>query len=132
VGFWEYLQELFGQRLGAKAVSVAPNLAEAPVQFGDRVRILADSSTEARGLVGKVGTVYGQTTPSSTHPNVIGTLFKDYAVSVFLDDLDEQCWFAEQLLELVDHGAGATVRLDGVNKEWVKRPNGSWDERPIR
>jgi hypothetical protein len=123
------MQNLLGRKTGAKEVSVVPNLAEASIQFGDRVRILADASTEARSLAGKLGTVYGQTTPSSTHPDVIGTPLKAYAVSVFIDDVQEQFWFAEQLLEFVDHGAGSVVKLDGVDKEWVRNADGSWDER---
>jgi hypothetical protein len=130
LGVWEYIQNLLGRKTGAQKVSLAPNLAEASIQFGDRVRILPDASTEARGLVGKVGTVYGQTTPSAIHPDVIGTPLKDYAVSVFIEDVQDQFWFAEQLLEFVDHGAGSLARLDGVDKEWVRNTDGSWDERP--
>jgi hypothetical protein len=130
LGVWEYIQNLLGRKTGARKVSLAPNLAEALIQFGDRVRILPDASTEARGLAGKVGTVYGQTTPSATNPDVIGAPLKDYAVSVFIEDVQEQFWFAEQLLEVLDHGAGCVARLDGVDKEWVRNTEGSWDERP--
>jgi hypothetical protein len=132
MGFWEYLQSILSRKVGAKKAVLSPNLAESPVQFGDRVRILSDASTNERGLVGKIGTVYGQTAPSVTNPEIIGTPTKDYAVNVFIDDLQEQLWFAEHLLEFIDHGAGATIRFDGVDKEWTRNPDGSWDERPLR
>ncbi len=118
-----------GSGHGIRDIQYAPNFAESPIQFGDRVRILPDESTEARGLVGKTGTVYGQTTPSVTKPTIVGTPQKDYAVSVFIDDINEQLWLPEHLLEFIDHGTGTTMTLDGVDKTWTRKADGSWDER---
>jgi hypothetical protein len=126
---WQYLQNALGRRTGVKKFRLAPNLAESTVQFGDRVRIRSDAATEKRGLAGKVGTVYGQTTPSQTDVEVIGTLEKDHAVNVFVDDVREEFWFAQHLVEFLDHGAGGTVRLEGVDTEWVRNADGGWDER---
>lgn len=113
-----------------KEIQYAPSLAESSVQFGDRVRILSDPATEERGFAGKIGEVYGQTTPSSTNPEIIGTPLKDYAVSVFFEDTDEQHWFPEHLVELVDHNPGATFSLNASDKEYVRNADGSWTERP--
>jgi ribosomal protein L21E len=124
----EPLRRLLRLRPKVKEIRLAPNLAQSSAQFGDRVRVLPDPSTEAKGFVGKVGTVYGQTTVSITNPTVIGTPTKDYAVNVFLDDLNEQFWFAEHLLELVDHGAGAAIILKGVDRKWTRNAEGRWDE----
>jgi hypothetical protein len=117
-----------GRKLPIKDVKLSANLAASAIQFGDTVRVKSSPITEDRGFAGKVGTVWGQTTPSQTKPEVIGTPEKDYAVNVYFDDFEEQHWFAEELLELVDHGAGATVQLKGVPTTWVRKPDGSWAE----
>lgn len=125
---WQWVRRLLKLRLDLRDIRYAPNLAESSIQFGDRVRILADAATEERGFVGKVGEVYGQTTPSSTNTAIIGTPLKDYAVSVFFEDTGEQHWFPEHLVELIDHNPGATLRLR--NKEYIRAADGSWVERP--
>lgn len=135
MGFWERLHRALGRDSGVgdriKEVKLSPRLAESRIQFGDRVRILPSAETGQRGFAGKIGEVYGQTTPSVTNPAVIGPLINDYAVNVFFEDLGEQHWFAEQLLELIDHNPGSMVRLDGVNKEWVREADGSWTEKQL-
>lgn len=98
------------------------------VSFGDTVRIVSSPETEERGLAGRIGTVFGETTPSSSRVAVVGVLSSDYAANVFFDDLDEGFWFEEGLIEFVDHGAGTEVRLDGVDKRWVRDANGNWVE----
>ncbi len=131
MNFWEYLYKALGRRAVIKEVVLASNLADSSVQFGDRVRIRVDAATEEHGLAGKVGTVYGQTTPSKSGVKTVGRPLEDYAVNVFVDDLEEQFWLAGHLVEFVDHGAGETVRLAGVDKEWVRNADGGWDERPL-
>ena len=130
MNIWQRIHQFLG-RPKIKSIQYSPNLVESSVQFGARVRILSDPVTDERGFAGKVGEVYGQTTPSVTNPVVIGTPLKDYAVSVFFEDSQEQHWFPEHLVELLDHNPGATIRLDGVDKEWVRNAHGGWDERPI-
>jgi hypothetical protein len=98
--------------------------------FADRVRIKSSEATERLGLAGLEGIVYGWTTPSSTGVAVIGDRGEDHAVNVHFEERDEGFWFAEDLVELVDHGAGTVVTLDGVDKEWVRLPDGEWQERP--
>lgn len=97
--------------------------------FADRVRIKSTEETERLGLAGRVGQVLGFTTPSSTGVALIGSKSKDYAINVHFGDLDEGFWFADELVELVDHSPGTTISLDGQNKEWVRLPNGEWEER---
>jgi hypothetical protein len=98
--------------------------------FGDRIRIQRTAETEKLGLAGREGQIFGWTTPSVTGVSVIGTTTDDYAVNVHFDELNESFWFSDDLIEHVDHAAGTTTSLDGVDKEWVRLPNGDWVERP--
>jgi len=41
------------------------------ISFGDRVRVRATPATEAAGLLGLVGDVYGETTPSVTGVQIV-------------------------------------------------------------
>ena len=97
--------------------------------FADRVRIKATEETERLGVAGLEGIVFGWTTPSVTGVDVIGDRGEDLAVNVHFEARNEGFWFAEHLVETLDHGAGTVVTLDGVDKEWVRRPDGSWEER---
>ena len=99
-------------------------------EFADRVRIKASDETGRLGLAGLEGVVYGWTTPSVTGVEIVGDRGDDYAVNVHFEERGEDFWFAEELIELIDHGAGTVVTLDGVDKEWVRLPNGEWQERP--
>ncbi len=98
------------------------------VGFGDNVRVLATADTGPLGVADLVGSVYGHTTPSVTGVNVVGAVTDDYAINVHFDELDANFWFAPELLEFVDHGAGTEISLDGVPKKWTRNADGSWDE----
>jgi len=98
--------------------------------FGDRVRIRSTGDTEPLGLGGREGTVFGWTTPSVTGVEVIAASSEDYAINVHFDELNEGFWFADDLVEFIDHGPGQVVSLDGIDGEWVRLPNGDWEERP--
>ena len=98
--------------------------------FADRVRIRASEETERLGLAGREGQVYGWTTPSVTGVSVIGSAADDYAVNVQLDELDEVLWFSDDLVEMLDHGAGTAMTIDGQDIEWVRLPSGEWEGRP--
>jgi hypothetical protein len=98
------------------------------ISFGDTVRIKATPETEAAGLAGLTGEVYGQSVPSISGASpIIGTLTEDYAVNVHFDDRNEAHWFAEQLLEFVHHTPGAAVSFDGVAGQWVRDADGKWE-----
>lgn len=96
--------------------------------FGNKVKIKDSPETLEKGLAGKIGDVYGQTTPSMMDFEIIGTPKDDFAVNVYFDDLNTSYWFDADLLETVDDGQGAVITLDGVNKKWTKGQNGEWIE----
>lgn len=98
------------------------------ISFGDNVRVNSAPDTIARGLAGEVGTIYGETTPSVTGVEVIGTLVTDYAINVHFEHRNESFWFAPELVDLVDHSPGTEIRLDGVSKKWTRAADGSWIE----
>ena len=107
---------------------------QGPIGFGDSVRVLAAPVTEAAGLAGLQGQVLGETTPSVTGVDVVGSAVSDYAINVHFEELDRSIWFAPDLLELVDHAPGTTITLDGldgVDKRWTRAADGEWIEEPI-
>jgi len=96
--------------------------------FGNKVKIKTSPETEKKGLAGKVGEIFGQTTPSMMDFEIIGILKEDVAINVHLEELDESFWFAKDLLEHVDNGQGAEITLEGIDKKWIKGANGEWIE----
>jgi hypothetical protein len=100
--------------------------------FGNKVRIKRTSETEEKGLADREGEVYGQTTPSMMDFEIIGTLKEDFAINVHFDDLNESFWFAEDLIEQIDNGAGAEITLDGIDKKWTKGADGEWIEESTK
>jgi hypothetical protein len=98
--------------------------------FADRVRIRASEETERLGLAGREGQVFGWTTPSVTGVSVIGSTMEDYAVNVHFDDLDEGFWFSDDLIEMINHGEGTVISLEGQETECVRLEDGEWQERP--
>ncbi|MFQ3593596.1 MAG: hypothetical protein SNJ82_10500 [Gemmataceae bacterium] len=98
------------------------------ITFGDNVRLRSTPETEALGVAGQVGQVYGETTPSITGVTVIGQPTKDEALNVHVEGWTDTLWFAPELLEFVDHAAGAEIRLDGVPKKWTRNASGEWVE----
>jgi hypothetical protein len=104
----------------------------APISFGDNVRVRPSRETEARGVAGLRGQVYGATTPSVTGVSVIGPVTRDLAVNVHFEGRGETLWFAPELLEFIDHAPGTEVRLDGVAKKYVRSASGEWVETKER
>ena len=99
------------------------------ISFGDNVRVRSTPVTEERGLAGLSGQVYGETTPSVTSVEVIGQPKTDYAINVFFESQKKSYWFASDLLEFVDHDAGAEITLKGVPKKWTRSESGEWIEQ---
>jgi hypothetical protein len=87
-----------------------------PVTFQDKVRVIVTPETEARGVAGLVGVVYGETTPSVTSVEVIGELASDYAVNVVFDGNSETFWFVPELLEFADESG--LVAAPTKMKKW--------------
>ncbi len=96
---------------------------KAPI-FGDTVCICRTPLTESLRLAGRRGVVYGETTPSVTGVDVIGGAERDYAIAVNFDGKSESIWFAPDLVEFVDHGAGQEMRVG--SRQFVRDANGEW------
>ena len=96
------------------------------ISFGDNVRVLTTPLTSDLGIAGMVGQVFGQTVPSSSGVEVVGTLTSDYAINVYFEAKGEGVWLPEELLEFVDHAPGATFGLAG--QEWVRAADGTLKE----
>lgn len=99
--------------------------------FGDTVRIVESPETIAKGIAGRVGTVFGFTTPSVTGVDVIGSAADDFALNVDIEGFDDEIWINPDLVEFIDHGAGQTITLEGVNKKWVRSESGEWVEHDL-
>ncbi len=101
------------------------------ISFGDNVRIRATKETEVAGVAGLEGQVYGETTPSVTGVQVIGSPSNDYAINVHFEERDEAFWFAPELVEFLDHAPGTEIRLEGVEKRWTRSEDGGWQEESL-
>ncbi len=73
-----------------------------------------------------MGIINGRTTPSVTNVDVVGKATKDLAIAVTLVAQTKQLWFAEEVLEFVDHGAGTIVEAQG--RKLIRDEHGSWRE----
>ena len=101
-----------------------------PAGFGDRVRIRHAAETESTDFTERRGVVHGVTTVSVTGVSVVGTPTNDTALNVYFEELNDDAWFAPELVELIDHGPGTTLTLDGVPKKWTRDASGEWIEAP--
>ena len=99
------------------------------ISFGDNVRIISSQETDALGLSGKKGQVYGETTPSVTGVAVIGKTEEDFALNVSFEEIDQEFWFAHHLLEFIDHGEGTEIVIG--NHRAVRQADGSWEESVV-
>ena len=99
--------------------------------FGNKVKIKNTPETEMIGLAGKIGEIYGHTTPTVTGVEVIGQTDKDFALNVYFEDKKEAFWFDENLIEELDKGEGSEFTLDGINKKWRKDSTGNWIEEDL-
>ena len=96
------------------------------ISFGDKVRIRSATATDAVGAVGRTGVVYVFTTPSVTGVEDIGDTPDDHAVAVTIEWRAESLWFAEALLELVDHQRGTTIEIAG--RRLIRDERGEWHD----
>ena len=65
-----------------------------------------------------------------TGVSVIGMLNEDYAIYVHFDDLEQDFWISNDLVEVIDHSSGTVVSVDGQETEWVRLADGEWQEHP--
>ena len=96
------------------------------ITFGDKVRIRSTEETRNLRIAGLHGMVQGRTTPSVTGVGVIGQSARDLAICVLLDGKATQLWFAQELLEFVDHAPGTTVEIAG--RKLIRDEHGEWRE----
>ena len=108
---------------------------DAPLRFGDIVRIKQTPDTLQAEIAGLEGTVYGFTTPSATGVTTVGSLAEDFALSVHIDSLGQAFWLDPSSIELVERPetmefsvAGKTIRVtqrDGEYEEEIL-PSRPW------
>lgn len=96
--------------------------------FGDNVRVATTPQTVSLGIAGRMGQIYGFTTPSITDVEVIGSSGEDSAFNVQLEGDSRTLWLAPALLEFVDHAPGTEITVG--NKRLVRSANGDWIEQP--
>jgi len=98
----------------------------AAISFGDNVRVKTCELTEKLGVSGKIGCVYGMTTPSVTEIEAIGNVTENLALNVHFEDINKQIWFAPGLLEFVDHAPGTEIKIGRLTA--TRNADGSWNE----
>jgi hypothetical protein len=98
------------------------------ISFGDNVRIRPSAATDAAGITGLSGCIYGETVPSASGVTALGPLADDYAINVFVEDLKQDFWLDPSLVEFIDHGAGAEITVEGSPVKLVRQSDGSWAE----
>ncbi len=99
------------------------------IDFGDNVRVLVTDVTQRAGIAGKIGQVYGITIPSTSGAQVLGELSADYAINVYFEDLETDFWLPEELIEFIDHGAGAEMIIGNIKT--TRNEDGTWTEEVI-
>jgi len=97
------------------------------ISFGDKVRFRSTAETARLGVVGQLGTVYGESVPSSSGVKVEGPCPDDFAINVVIDGRSGSIWIAPDHVEFVDHGAGQVMTIG--DKRFVRSPSGVWIER---
>lgn len=91
------------------------------ISFGDTVKVLSTEQTEETGLAGKTGEILGETSPSSTGVTYFGDAKDDYVINVEFLDINEEYWFAPDLLELVSNDSNketTTYSKTVQQKKW--------------
>ena len=96
--------------------------------FANKVKIKESPETLNLGLAGRIGVIYGETTPSIMGIEVIGDQKIDYALNVYFEDTKEMYWFSKDLLETIDNSVRSEITLDGIDKKWIKNSDGVWIE----
>ena len=99
--------------------------------LGDHVRIRRSAVTEAAGIAGLDGPVFGESVPSMSAVPVIGTAPDDYVINVYVEGRGESYWLAPEHVEFLDYGAGQEFWIKGRPTKSVRRADGGWDEVPI-
>jgi hypothetical protein len=83
--------------------------------------------TEQLGLAGLLGSVFGESVPSSSGVKVEGPCPGDFAVNVVADGRPGSVWIAPGHVEFIDHGAGQEMTIG--KKRFIRSATGEWVER---
>jgi hypothetical protein len=97
------------------------------VSFGDNVRFRSTPVTEQLGLAGQLGTINGESVPSSSGVVVEGPCPADLAVNVVVEGRSGSIWIAPDHIEFVDHGAGQEMTIG--KKRFIRSASGQWIEQ---
>jgi hypothetical protein len=98
-----------------------------PIGMFDRVRILNTTETESLGFAGKLGLVYGITTPSDTRISVVaGSTAEDRAFCISFEDPKKELWLGPDVVEFVDHGSGTMAQIR--KRRMIRGATGEWLE----
>ena len=85
--------------------------------FANKLKLKESPETLNLGLAGRIGVIYGETTPSIMGIEVIGDQKIDYALNVCFRT-KEMYWFSKDLLETIDNSVRSEITLDdGINQE---------------
>lgn len=109
------------------------NTDEFAASFGERVRIRSAPETDALGVAGREGIVYGQSIPSMSGVGpVVGDRGDDYALNVSFEDGSEGQWYAPHLVELIGFDPGSEIVIG--DRRFIRATDGDWrrvaDEPP--
>src|SRR5687768_1069956 len=114
-----------------RRIATTPGVEYRP-GMGDHVRIRQNAVTEAAGIAGLDGSVFGESVPSSSGVAVIGAAPDDYVVNVYVTERDESYWLAPEHVEFLDFGAGQEFWIKGMATKYVRRADGGWDRAPVQ
>jgi hypothetical protein len=111
-----------------RAEDIVPNIVDRVPNMFDHVRIRHTPVTEAAGIAGLEGSVYGESVPSSSGVEVIGPAPEDFAINVYVTERAESYWLAPEHVEFLDYNAGAELRIGQLRTKFVRRVDGGWDK----
>ena len=81
--------------------------------IGDRIRVRRSAVTEGAGIAGLGGQIYGETVPSLSGAQVLGSCPDDFALNVYIEERGLDFWLAPEHVEFIDHAAGSEIQIAG-------------------
>jgi hypothetical protein len=110
----------FKKRISAASVPNSPR----QISMFDRVRILDAPLTRQLGIAGLIGTVYGESKPSSSGVEVSGPCPDDFALNISFEGHKDTIWLAPGSVQFVDHAPGTEVQVGSVRLK--RSASGDW------
>jgi len=112
-----------------KTISKVDQASPTQISMFDRVRIRDAEVTRTLGIAGQVGTVTGETIPSSSGAQMSGPCEGDFAFAIMIAGRKETYWLAPEFVEIVDHGPGTRIVVG--NLKMTRDASGRWIEERI-